>query len=170
MKKTFVVTALLLGVSTLSVAFASNTEPTKIHTKVEHRKLQVVSLEQAQSEVPFQIVIPKDLPHGMVLNSVTVTYPPTGIDNPKLIQANLTFVSPDNKTALLVTEGLASNTFMGGKTKQYNINEKNAEYASTSKIAALHWSKGEVNFLATADITSDISSESTLIEIAKKFN
>ncbi|GAX89540.1 hypothetical protein [Effusibacillus lacus] len=176
MKKSWLVyTILTVGLTFLATqsSFASNNDSTKtkIDIKRQHTELKSKSLAEVQAEVPFSIIAPSDLPYGLVLKEVVVSHPPTGINNPKLARAILTFASPDKKNILQVWEGKATNTIKGKgiKNKKLAINNKGAEYVLTDKIAAISWSKGDVNFFAITNPNSDISSEETLVQIAKLF-
>lgn len=130
------------------------------------------TLEQVKTEMPFSIVMPKQLPHDMHF-----WYPLIG-ENPnsgKPHDVTLVFTSPDQKYTISVVEEANINGqghFYEGptsKVEKLEIDGHPAEVVTSSKDAIILWTNGKVNFLLTSVPNTDIGTEQGMIDLTKDF-
>ncbi|ASS76710.1 hypothetical protein CIG75_18240 [Tumebacillus algifaecis] len=83
----------------------------------------------------------------------------------------LVFQSPDQKHSLNVRQTEGSGTGKLADTeKVVSINNAEVKFASNDKISELLWTNGSIVFYIFADPNTEIGSEKTLLNIAKKFH
>ena len=128
-----------------------------------------MSVGDLEKEVPFNMLLPKEMPYGLKLKQAMVVRPPAGIENEKLIRAELHYASEDNKNELIVQQELGTFNIKSAKTKNKVINEGKATFAQSEDMAAITWSKGKVNCYAYTIGSKDLLNEQVLTEIARSF-
>lgn len=178
-KKKVVVAGVALGLTllTATASFANSSQTTQPviadnGVKVEQKGhvQKVLEIQDLQKELPFQIVLPDNLPDGVVLRSALLSKPP--VENEKLIQAILNFSNEDGSIAFVVYEQLGTFDLKKdskSKIKDKKINLKEATYATGDRLTGLSWSKGNVNFFAWTNSDSSIANEVTFVGIADSF-
>ena len=178
-KKKIVVSVAVLGLALLSstASFANGSQSTQpVFTdndvKVEKKDVvhKILEIQDLQQEVPFKIVLPDELPDGIVLKSAALSKPP--VENEKLIQAVLNFSNEDGSKSFVVYEQLGTFDLTKdskSKIKDKKINLNDATYATGDRLTGLSWSKGNVNCFAWTNSDSSISNEETFAKIAESF-
>jgi hypothetical protein len=167
MRSTTLLSVILLATLGL-VGCSSATDGVLDDNGMPPRPPKAPTLEQVKHDMPFTVVLPKQLPHD-----IRFWYPLEGI-NPntgKPDTVTLVFLSPDKKYAFNVEER-AIKQGMGRApegSKKVEINGKESFISKPAKGAFIMWNDGKVVYSLDTSANTDISSDQGLIDIATSF-